>query len=133
MMRSWGCSRAVYTMKFAGEPECGCTLTPHSAGSNPNSASARVCTAHPWPAQPGPSSSIPRSEQAPLYQRRRSAIQLRLQRSAQQVLQLARASIAADSTGSSSPTQKMVDAVLRTLESARTSHSAKQTELLEVL
>ncbi len=53
MMRSWGCSRAVYTMKFAGEPECGCTLTPHSAGSSPNSASARVCTAHPWPAQPG--------------------------------------------------------------------------------
>ncbi len=41
MMRSWGCSSAVYTAKLAGEPECGCTLTPHSSGSRPYSASAR--------------------------------------------------------------------------------------------
>lgn len=44
MMRSCGCSSAVYTAKLAGDPECGCTLTPHSAGSSPYSLSARSCT-----------------------------------------------------------------------------------------
>ncbi len=44
MMRSWGFSSAVYTAKLAGEPECGCTLTPHSSGSRWKASRARRCT-----------------------------------------------------------------------------------------
>ena len=42
MMRSCGCRSAVYTAKLAGEPDSGCTLTPHTAGSRLNAASARA-------------------------------------------------------------------------------------------
>ncbi len=43
MMRSCGCSSAVYTSKLAGLPDSGCTLTPHSEESRPNASSARFC------------------------------------------------------------------------------------------
>ena len=33
----------MYTSKLAGDPDSGCTLTPHSAWSSPNASSARFC------------------------------------------------------------------------------------------
>ncbi len=36
---------ALYTAKLAGDPLCGCTLTPHSDGSRLNASSARCYTA----------------------------------------------------------------------------------------
>eukprot|EP00982_Pelagococcus_subviridis_P014887 31365-Pelagococcus_subviridis.AAC.3 len=41
MMRSCGLSSAVYTAKFAGEPDKTCTFTPHSSDGRRNAASAR--------------------------------------------------------------------------------------------
>ena len=42
MMRSCGLSSAVYTQKFAGDPESTCTFTPHSESFSRNASSARV-------------------------------------------------------------------------------------------
>lgn len=41
IIRLCGSHRAVYTAKLAGDPEYGCTLTPHSSGLNLNAANAR--------------------------------------------------------------------------------------------
>lgn len=35
--------RAVYTAKFAGDPDRVCTFTPHCSGSNLKASKARFC------------------------------------------------------------------------------------------
>uniref|UniRef100_A0A0E9TF09 Uncharacterized protein n=1 Tax=Anguilla anguilla TaxID=7936 RepID=A0A0E9TF09_ANGAN len=40
MILPWASTIAVYTAKLAGEPEYGCTFTPHFSGSRWNASSA---------------------------------------------------------------------------------------------